>query len=120
MRVDISNTMTDESKNNLNDFIAVVADQIRTNASNLAPIDTGNLRNSIHVQKSGEWDFDRAKENNVVFATNDTGDQDRYLVGTNVEYALAVEEGHKTKSGKFRAGHFYFQQAIQWVKDNLF
>lgn len=85
---------TDKAMTNMQDGIERALEAIGAQCENyakmLCPVDTGNLRNSIN----------HAKENS-----------NTVVVGTNVEYAIYVHEGHKTPSGGHVAPRRFLRDA---------
>lgn len=71
--------------------LEIIGGKAETYAKQLCPVDTGNLRNSITHQRSGE---------------------NSEVVGTNVEYAPYVELGHH-QGGKFYPGRPYLRPAAE-------
>lgn len=64
-----------------------LAEALRQNAENilwmakaLCPVKTGNLRASLHIEQTGEFE---------------------YMVGDGVPYGIFVEKGHRTRAGTF-------------------
>ena len=66
------------------------------------PVLTGNLRRS--------WTHDNVKKDGDKYSIN---------VGSSLEYAKPVEEGHRTKNGTFVQGRFMLRDAITQNENNI-
>lgn len=71
---------------------------VQEGARELVPVDTGNLQQSIQIEKIGEFEV---------------------RVSANTEYALNVHEGHATKNGGFVQGTPYLLKPLQDEEKNL-
>jgi len=85
---------TDKAMANMEEGIEKALEAIGAQCENYAkmtcPVDTGNLRNSITHERRGKSSV---------------------YIGTNVEYAIYVHEGHKTPSGGHVAPRRFLRDA---------
>lgn len=76
--------------------------QVAGEARKRAPVNTGHLRRSIRA---------RLKEENGETVSK---------IGTNVDYAIHVEYGHRTRGGKsYVLGRYFLYGALQSQKGNV-
>ena len=76
--------------------------QVAGEARKRAPVNTGHLRRSIRA---------RLKEENGETVSK---------IGTNVDYAIHVEYGHRTRGGKsYVPGRYFLYGALQSQKGNV-
>lgn len=66
--------------------------KVQEDARDMVPYDTGQLHDSIQVEKTGELAF---------------------KVSANTDYAYYVHEGHVNKAGKFHQGTPYLTKPLQ-------
>lgn len=90
----------------VSDAVKGVGEEMATDAKRGAPVDTGRLRSSIHVETIGKnsTSFQYSdRQGNVYDGKLRTTPDDRFeaVVGSNVRYAQEQEEEHKTNAGFF-------------------
>lgn len=91
MRIDISD-VDEEIKENVDDFILKIANELVNNIKEEAPVYTGRLRQSFQIQKGREEGI--------------------YYVGSNLEYADEVQFGTEPH-------HVPIEPLIKWVRRKL-
>jgi HK97 gp10 family phage protein len=103
----------------LKNIVEVVADQIAQDAQDLAPVDTGFLRDSIYVAKFGSSTYAAAGyvSSTGVYLLDEVAtpaNEFTAYVAVGAPYAVYVEDGTR-----FMRAQPFFEPAIQWGLDLL-
>ena len=105
--------------------LTIIGMKAESYAKAMAPVDTGNLRNSITYALGGQSANAGKYQNNEGAETGqyqgsapgDKTGQKTLYVGTNVHYAPYVELGHHTKKGIFVEPKSFLRPAMEGHTD---
>lgn len=106
------------AKSKAQNAITAVAYKIDRAAKHAAPVDTGRLKNSIHVvlkENDDAFSYRDNEGNTYSGSLGDVGFEKGVIgaaVGTNVEYAAEMEMSHPTK-------HHYLTNAVEEHRNEL-
>lgn len=91
-------SVIDKLKAAIEKAIEETAVAVQADARQIVPVDTGNLQQSIQIEKKGQFEV---------------------RVTANTDYALDVHEGHSTRNGGFVQGTPYLLQPLEAQKEKL-
>lgn len=89
--------------------IMKMGDWVEAEAKKLCPVDTGNLRSSIHTKYNSE-------EFAAYVGTNKESMSKASSTGSSVFYAPYVEYGHKLRNGEFYPARPFLRPALDVLR----